>query len=710
MNMDEPLILPNLDRQIQEQQTAINSNNDPTALKKRAAQLEAIIDHIPEAVIVTDQKGRLMYMNRAAGSILGNPASDLEPEAWPMQLGFFLDDATTYYPADSMPLVRALRGEVVDGEEMIMLRANDPKAAWISMSAQPLTDEIGQVTGSIVLLQDITYRKQIELSQENHARRVEILYNFSHAIAESSNDLTTITNVVAVHTAQYFGDACIVALLNPNRDRLRVAAFHHPEAHSRALLRKYLMLVDYELSEDILKGVIQSGEPLLIPYLSPERLKAITTTEFTNYVGEMEIQGILIVPITGRGGILGSIGVFRKRERSPYTVDDQSFLTVMSQRTALAIENSRLFDSLREQVSAQLSARQALNVSEERFRAIFESTTLGIKVLDLEGKILQINPAFQDILGYYESELVGRHFYSFIYSDDATRAIRLVHDLKVSGVPDVRFEHRALHKDGSIVWAKTTFTGVKKGGGDDSLAFIVGIVENITEQKRIELEMAELKNRLQGNLERERLRVAQELHDGPMQELYSTIYQIEELRSTVDDRQKDTLDKVRQDIQIVLKELRETAKELRPPTLADFGLEKAVRSYVEDFQEKHPGLTVHLQLAQDRQTLPENVRLALFRILQQSLANVVRHAEASQVNVHFAFDAEDAALEITDNGKGFEVPRNWVGLVRQGHFGLAGAAERIEALGGSFTVKSRSGEGTTIWVKVPVKNLSIEEA
>ncbi len=347
-----------------------------------------------------------------------------------------------------------------------------------------------------------------------------------------------------------------------------------------------------------------------------------------------------------------------------------------------------------------------MNVSEERFRSIFKSTTLGIKVLDLEGNITQINPSFQSMMGYSEEELIGRHFYTFLYPDDASRAIGLFKDLLVSGVPDFRLEHRVLHKDGSIIWVKTTFTAVKKGGGDDNIAFVVGIVENITEQKKIEQEVAELKNRLQGGMEMERLRLAQELHDGPMQELYSSIYQIEGVRSRIDDHHGEMLEMVREDIQKVLEELRTTAKELRPPTLADFGLEKAIRSYVEDFQEKHTGISTHVELAQDQQLLPENVRLALFRILQQSLANVVRHAEASRVNVHFTIDAEEAMLEISDNGKGFKIPNNWMGLVRNGHFGLAGAAERIEALGGAFRVVSTPGEGTTVRVVVPNKDSS----
>jgi len=83
---------------------------------------------------------------------------------------------------------------------------------------------------------------------------------------------------------------------------------------------------------------------------------------------------------------------------------------------------------------------------------------------------------------------------------------------------------------------------------------------------------------------------------------------------------------------------------------------------------------------------------------------VLRHAKATDVHVRFSFDAEEAHLEITDNGTGFEVPNNWIDFVRQGHYGLAGSAERANALGGMFKVKSKPGSPTTIQVTIPWKD------
>ena len=214
--------------------------------------------------------------------------------------------------------------------------------------------------------------------------------------------------------------------------------------------------------------------------------------------------------------------------------------------------------------------------------------------------------------------------------------------------------------------------------------------------------MAELKDRLQNTMELERLRLAQELHDNPMQALYSATYRIEELRSKADQPTREVLQQIKETIHDVLKDLRATAKELRPPNISSFGLENAIRSYAHDFQEKHPNIKTHIALAHDQLNLPDKVRLALFRVLQQSLANVIRHAEATEVHIRFQFDAEEAKLEIRDNGKGFEVPVNWIDLVRQEHYGLAGAAERISAIGGTLTVESQPGHSTVVSAVIPM--------
>jgi PAS domain S-box-containing protein len=702
--MEEKSVMTKSGKVNKKKQTTTEYQLTPTDPQIIASQ--KLFDAIPLAVVSVDWNGHIQYMNKAAKSMLGEPDGHFKLEEWPQRFGLYLDDGIVPFPEQKLPVIRALRGEPIeDAEEIVLRKQGDENKTWIAMSAEVLRDENGNIEGAIALIRDITYRKQIELSREKHVRRTEAIYRLSRALAEAGHDLNKITHMAVDFAAKEVGDFSLLTLLNSNGDKLRITAFQDTSSTGQALLRKFMVPgYEYDPTHSLSGGVIKSGEPVLIPSIPPEQLKAISLPAFQEFIHEVGIKSVLIVPLVGRSGVVGTMNVMRHQDSRPLNVEDQSFLTDIAYRIALAIENCRLFESLHSEITERLSAKQALDMSEARFRSIFEFTTVGIKVLDLDGKILQTNYAFQAMIGYTEEELVGNHFYQFLHPEDVRRASKLFHDAKVNGTSYFRFEHRAIHKDKSVVWVKTIFTVIQNGNDDRRPAFVVGILENITDQKRMELEMAELNSRLQNSMELERLRLAQELHDNPMQSLYSAIYRIEELRSGATPEIQEALIDVKQHIQNVLQDLRATAKELRPPTIFNFGLENAIRSHANDVLEKHPDLSIFLSLAHDRQILPEKVRLALFRIFQQSLANVLRHAKATEVHVRFSFDAEEAHLEITDNGKGFDVPSNWIDFVRQGHYGLAGAAERANAVGGVFKVRSKLGGSTTIQVTIPWKD------
>jgi signal transduction histidine kinase len=151
----------------------------------------------------------------------------------------------------------------------------------------------------------------------------------------------------------------------------------------------------------------------------------------------------------------------------------------------------------------------------------------------------------------------------------------------------------------------------------------------------------------------------------------------------------------------VVRTLRTICRELRPPTLAPFGLERAIRSHADVFMEEHPEYDVYLDLTPDGQQLTEAVRLAFFRIYQQALQNILRHAEARQVWVTFRLDEESIFLAVRDDGHGFAVPDRWLDLARQGRIGLVGAAERAQAVGGKLEIHSTPGEGTVVQVHAP---------
>lgn len=230
------------------------------------------------------------------------------------------------------------------------------------------------------------------------------------------------------------------------------------------------------------------------------------------------------------------------------------------------------------------------------------------------------------------------------------------------------------------------------------------------QQKRSEAELAELKQRLAESQEVERLHMAQELHDGPLQDLIGIRFHLGVVTNVIHQPPVDQqLQDVQENLQTVIHALRTMCRDLRPPALAPFGLEQAIRAHAQNFQQNSPDIAVALELDEDRQTLPERVRLALYRIYQHALTNIATHAGASNVRVIFRLTEQQLYLRIVDDGRGFKPPTRWLEFVREGHFGLAGAAERAEAIGGLLELTSAPDVGTSLTVTVPRHQIDVHE-
>ena len=215
-------------------------------------------------------------------------------------------------------------------------------------------------------------------------------------------------------------------------------------------------------------------------------------------------------------------------------------------------------------------------------------------------------------------------------------------------------------------------------------------------------EIAASRRRLVEAREAERRFLSSELHDGPLQELQQVIrFALSPLSKSIDDAAaRQRIEQARSTLQSVAGDLRGICKKLIPSALIHFGLDQAVRSHVADFQEEHE-LKIVLDMDEEDKKLPLAMRLALFRIVQEALTNVARHAEARRVDVTFRLDDEAASLHIADDGRGFVLPERLIELEQQGHLGLSGIAERTQAIGGTLEVASTPGAGTSLRVTAP---------
>lgn len=235
--------------------------------------------------------------------------------------------------------------------------------------------------------------------------------------------------------------------------------------------------------------------------------------------------------------------------------------------------------------------------------------------------------------------------------------------------------------------------------GELTAALLERTIRYALQQKQIRAEAIETRQRLTDSREAERLRLAQRLHEGPLQDLIGLRFHLGVLLGGLtDEAAQNQLTFVQGGLQTVIESVRSFCVDLRPPALGPFGLEKAIRAHVRRFQSQFPHLNIMLDLDADEQRLSERMRLAFYRIFQQALDNVARHAQATNVRVSLRLTAEQVQLKVIDDGLGFTPPHHWIDFARTGRIGLLDAIERAEAIGGRLKVTSAPGAGTLIQV------------
>jgi ligand-binding sensor domain-containing protein/signal transduction histidine kinase len=226
-------------------------------------------------------------------------------------------------------------------------------------------------------------------------------------------------------------------------------------------------------------------------------------------------------------------------------------------------------------------------------------------------------------------------------------------------------------------------------------------------QKALRAETARM---LAESREQERETLAQEIHDGPIQEIAHLAHRIDRLADEEASRPlsrtslQEGLAALRQELTQMSRRLRDACWSLRPPTLDQFGLEAAMREHLDVLSDSHPLPQIDFQFQPATRPLPPDVELQFFRIFQGAINNAVKHAEANTIRVHFHADEREAVLEVADNGKGFTPPRRLVHLARERHYGLLGIQERATMIGGSMNLDAAPNRGTVVRIAVSLGN------
>jgi signal transduction histidine kinase len=437
--------------------------------------------------------------------------------------------------------------------------------------------------------------------------------------------------------------------------------------------------------------------------------------------------------------VFGNLYLTEKAGGEPFSDQDERLVITLAAQAGVAVHNARLFERARQHAAAleravsELSSVHEINESilagqplERVLRLIAEQARTGMQsgqvmalVVDPDRRNLRVLAA----AGPGAERHVGKSF-----PVDGTRAGAVLlarrsarlEDLRIEGEPGVhtaalapmvyhnqavgvlvardQLDHGTFTADDGhlleLFAARATLAlGMSRAIADERERADAEVL--LTREEGLEHARRETLRRVVDAQERERRRIARELHDDTGQSLTSVLIGLRLAEESEDMAQaRQTLADLRETVTAAIRDLRALAVELRPTALDDFGLEPALERLADTFGGR-TGLNIELHVTGLERRLGEHLETALYRVVQEGLTNIAKHAGATRVEIDVQGHDHSVGMTIEDDGRGFVVSGPALGL------GLVSMRERAELLGGSLSVQSTPGQGTTLSVEVP---------
>ena len=359
-------------------------------------------------------------------------------------------------------------------------------------------------------------------------------------------------------------------------------------------------------------------------------------------------------------------------------------------------------------ITTQKEIEDKLRQTNEQLTSLIHASPVGIVILDAVGNCQLWNPAAERIFGWREDEVLGRPLPTVApEQSDEHRSLR---ELVMKDEAFTELEVVRYRKDGTPVYISLSTAPLRDPSG--TICGVLGLMADMTQRKQIGLELSHsrdqlraLATRLVSVREEEGTRIAREVHDELGQAMTSLKLDLSwmarrlSIPETVVSREQ-LLERVQgtmQLLEVTIQTVRAIATALRPPVLDELGLAAAVDWQTRDF-EKRTGIRCEWSMPLAPIPIGPDPATALFRIYQEILTNVVRHAQASSIRIHLDISADWLVFEVCDNGRGMQDAI----LANQHSLGLLGMRERAAQWGGDVSVLGAEGMGTTVMVRLPL--------
>jgi PAS domain S-box-containing protein len=600
-------------------------------------ELELTMNSVEEGIHRMDMQGNIAYENPAAARMLGWEVAELLGKPAHLTMHHTRQDGTPY-PKEECPIYATFRDGVSRHVADEVFWRQDGTSFPVEYMTAPMRNDRNEIVATVVTFRDITERTRADEKLQNSER-------YFRSLIENASDLITVSD----------GNG-IIRYESPSLERM----------------------LGYKPEERMGKSVFELLHPDDLAFAKRHFAKGIQNPGIVHF---MECR-------------------FQHKDGSWHLVETTGINLLDDPVVAGIVVNSR-------DITERKRAEEALRESEERYRELFENAKDTIYVHDLNGIYTSVNRAAEQLTGYSREEIIGKHFSDFLAPEYLPR----VRNHLVKKLTDQRptsFEVEVIARDGRRVPVELSSNLVYEDGVPVG---VQGIARDITERKRAEdalkatsKQLRALSARLQSAKEEEGTRIARELHDELGSALTSLRWSLDEIDSLLSTApSKVTTDALRKKIatmttlvEATLQTVRRISSELRPGILDEVGPIAAIEWEAEQF-EARTGIVCYVDSSVKNVHLTRQQSTAIFRIFQEALTNVLRHAEATRVDIAMTEAEGEFVLTISDDGRGItEEEKSGAKSL-----GLLGMRERANLIGGEVNITSLENQGTAVTVRVP---------
>jgi signal transduction histidine kinase len=479
--------------------------------------------------------------------------------------------------------------------------------------------------------------------------------------------------------------------------------------------KTYAAIGDIPRGRGLLGVVIRDGKPLRLHEIADDPRSVGVPPNHP------PMHTFLGVPILLRGAAFGNLYLSEKHGGGDFSEEDEDVIQLLAAQAAVAIENARLYESstrwLRQlesineignALASQLELEPLLAIVASRLRELVHARLVLIALPDTD-EALRVAAADGEIAAAQVGtrlELRGSKVGRVLERGRTERVDSVLDDPEVDqraarelGVATALYVPLIVHGRAIGVVAAHDKVGDDPRFDDDDTR----LAESLAARAAIAVDLSErvtrdAMRRVVEAQELERKRLARELHDETGQALTSILLGLKSLEQAVDsDEGREGVSSLRDLVVSTLQDVRRLAVELRPSALDDFGLAPALERLVDTYRQQ-ASVPAHLEIQLGDERLTPEIETTLYRMVQEALTNVAKHADATSVSILLTRTPSSVRLVIEDDGEGFDA-----GNARDGGLGLPGMRERVALLDGRLRIESAPGKGTTLAAEVPVR-------